>query len=265
MSVGVLYDSTKCIGCRGCQVACKQWNERKAEQTTNTGSIENPPLMTAKTVTKIKFAEVEYNGKFQFVFAKQQCMHCEEPACVTACPVSALQKHPEGAVTYDDKRCFGCRYCMVACPFGIPNFDWDTPVPWIRKCTFCFDRQGGGLQPACVTTCPTSALLYGNREDLLVEARARISASPGRYVDHIYGEKEVGGTSWLMLSPVPFDLLGFPKLQQEPVVANVERAMGFVPPVLVGMAALMTGIYWVTKRRSQNAKGGKAQEGAVKK
>jgi len=268
MGVGVLYDATKCIGCRGCQVACKQWNQRKADQTSNTGSLENPPQMTAKTVTKIRFTELEYNGKFQTVFTKLQCMHCEHPACAEACPVAALQKRPEGPVTYDDNRCFGCRYCMVACPFGIPNFDWDTPLPWIRKCTFCFDRQSGGLKPACVTTCPTGALKFGNRDDLLVEARARIKAAPASYVDHIYGEKEVGGTSWLLLSPVPFDKVGLPKLQDEAVVVNVERAMSMVPPVLLGMAALMTGFYWVSKRRDQN--GGKKnkkpeKQGAVKK
>jgi formate dehydrogenase iron-sulfur subunit len=136
-------------------------------------------------------------------------MHCQHPACVEACIVGALEKQDDGPVTYDDRKCIGCRYCQVACPFGIPSFEWDKPMPWIRKCTFCADRQGGGLSPACVTTCPTSALVYGEREDLLSTAHARIDARPSRYVNHIYGEKEVGGTAWLYLSPVPFDALGF--------------------------------------------------------
>lgn len=252
MGKGVLYDATKCIGCRGCQTACKQWNEMPSRETTNTGSIENPPQLSAYNLTKIHFTEVEDNGKFHWVFNKLQCMHCEHPACVTACPVSALQKRPEGAVTYDDSRCFGCRYCMVACPFGIPTFQWDTPTPWIRKCTFCFNRQSGGLLPACVTTCPTGALKFGEREELITEAHSRIQAEPGKYVDHVYGEHEVGGTSWLYLSPIPFEKLGFSALQSEPVVANADRAMGLVLPVLGGMAVLMTGIYWLQKRREQN-------------
>lgn len=268
MSFGVLYDATKCIGCRGCQVACKQWNHLPSEKTTNRGDLENPPQLSSKTFTRVRFTETEQDGKFHFVFTKLQCMHCEHPACAQACPVTALQKRPEGAVTYDDSRCFGCRYCMVACPFGIPTFEWDKPIPWIRKCTFCFDRQSGGLKPACVTTCPTGALKYGDREALITEGKARIQAAPGKYVDHIYGEKEVGGTSWLLLSPIPFAQLGLPTLPDEPVIVNVERAMSLVPPVLVGVAAAMTGFYWVAKRRDKN--GGKhahdhETEGVAKK
>ena len=251
MSKAVLYDATKCIGCRACQVACKQWNELPAVATTNTGTYENPPRMDAYTFTKISFTELEDNGKFQWVFAKHQCMHCEHPACVEACIVGALEKRPDGPVTYDDNKCIGCRYCQVACPFGIPNFEWDKPLPWIRKCTFCADRQGGGLKPACVTTCPSGALEFGERDDLIAEARERIAATPGRYVDHIYGEKEVGGTSWLYLSPVPFEKLGLPTLGSEPVTINAARAMGAVPPALLGVAAAMTGIYWLTKRRQK--------------
>ena len=255
MSKAVLYDSTKCIGCRACQVACKQWNELPAETTTNQGTYENPPKLSAKTFTKIRFTEVEDNGKFHFVFHKVQCMHCEHPACVAACPVGALQKTPEGPVVYDDNKCFGCRYCMVACPFGIPTFEWDDPLPWIRKCTFCADRQGGGLKPACVTACPTGALKFGEREEILAEARERITAQPDNYVDYIYGEKEVGGTSWLYLSPVPFEKLGFPVLGSKAVTLDAERAMGAVPPVLIGVAAVMSGIYWLVKRRDKMSQG----------
>jgi len=252
MSKGVLYDATKCIGCRGCQTACKQWNQMPSTETKNTGSIENPPQLSSTNLTKIRFTETEQNGKFQWVFTKLQCMHCQHPACVTACPVSALQKQEAGAVTYDDSRCFGCRYCMVACPFGIPCFQWDTPTPWIRKCTFCFDRQSGGLKPACVTTCPTGALKFGERDELIAEAHSRIADAPDKYVNHLYGENEVGGTSWMYLSSVPFETFGFKTLQEEPVTENVERAMGYVLPVLGGMAVLMTGIWWITKRRDEN-------------
>lgn len=251
MSKGVLYDANRCIGCRACQVACKQWNQLPAEATTNTGTLENPPKLSASTFTKIHFTEAEYNGKFHFVFTKLQCMHCEHPACATACPVGALQKTKEGPVIYDDNKCFGCRYCQVACPFGIPNFEWGKPMPWIRKCTFCADRLGAGLEPACVKTCPTGALEFGERDDLIAIARERIAASPDKYVDHIYGEKEVGGLSWLYLSPVPFEKLGFPTLGTEPVTVNAERAMGAVPPVLVGVAAIMTSVYLLIQRRQK--------------
>jgi Fe-S-cluster-containing dehydrogenase component len=141
---------------------------------------------------------------------------------------------------------------MVACPFGIPTFQWDTPTPWIRKCTFCADRQKQGLQPACSGTCPTGALKFGVREDLISEAKRRISANPELYFDHIYGETEVGGTSWMYIAAVPFEKLGFRKLQTEAVTVNAKRAMGLVPPVLGGMAVLMTGIYFLAKRREKN-------------
>ena len=267
MSKAVLYDASKCIGCRACQIACKQWNELPSEKTTNRGTYENPPKMSAYTFTKIRFTEAEDDGKFQWVFTKLQCMHCEHPACAEACLVGALQKTEYGAVIYDDNKCIGCRYCMVACPFDIPTFEWDSPLPWIRKCTFCADRQGGGLKPACVTTCPAGALKFGERNELIAEAKERIAASPGRYVDHIYGENEVGGTSWLYLSPIPFEKLGLPTLGSEPVTINVERAMGAVPPVLLGVAAAMAGVYWLVQRRqkiSQEA-GDEEKEGAAKK
>jgi len=248
-------------------VACKQWNELPSEATTNEGTCENPPKLSASTFTKIHFTEIEDNGKFQWVFNKLQCMHCEHPACVEACLVGALEKTPDGPVTYDDRKCIGCRYCMVVCPFGIPNFEWDDPLPWIRKCTFCADRQGAGLKPACVTTCPTGALKFGEREELIAEAKERIAAVPGKYVDYIYGEHEVGGTSWLYLSPVPFEEMGLPTLGSEPVTVNAERAMGAVPPVLLGVAAAMSGIYWLTKRRQKisQKESDEEKEGAVKK
>ncbi|MFC2056042.1 4Fe-4S dicluster domain-containing protein [Chloroflexota bacterium] len=267
MSKAVLYDATKCTACRGCQVACKSWNELPAETTTNRGTYENPPEMSAYTFTKIRFTEIADEGKFQWVFAKLQCMHCEHPACVEACPVGALQKTAEGSVVYDDSKCFGCRYCMVACPFGIPNFEWDKPIPFIRKCTFCADRQDAGLKPACVTTCPSGALKFGEREELIIEARERIAASQDKYVNHIYGEKEVGGTSWLYLSPVPFEKLGLPTLGSESVTVDAERAMGAVLPGLVGVAAVMSGIYWFVKRneRMSQERAGKKEKKEVAK
>ena len=251
MSQAVLYDATRCIGCRACQVACKQWNEMPGEKTINSGTYENPPHLSSRTLTRLDFHEIEDKGSFHWVFTKQQCMHCEHPACAQACIVGALRKTPDGPVIYDENRCIGCRYCMVACPFGVPAFEWDKPVPWIRKCTFCADRQSAGLEPACVATCPSGALKFGQRKALIAEAHERIAASPGEYVDHVYGENEVGGTSWLYLSPVPFEKLGFPVLGTTPVTINVERAMGAVPPALIAVATGMAGIYWLVRRRER--------------
>ncbi len=259
MSNGVLYDGTRCIGCRSCQVACKQWNNKAAEETNNTGEYQNPPKLSSDTLTLMRFKEVQYNGKFHWAFAKVQCMHCEHPACKSACPVGAFQKQERGPVVYDDGRCFGCRYCMVACPFGIPTFEWEEPLPWVRKCTFCADRQSGGLEPACATACPTGALKFGPREDLIAEAHDRIAASNGKYVNHVYGEEEVGGTSWLYLSSVPFEELGFPTLGTEAVSENVDVTMRTLPYYAFGVAAIMAGLYWVTKRRRKLSQGEKGE------
>ena len=251
MSKAMLIDLTKCIGCRACQAACKQWNDLPAEATDNRGSYENPPRRSAKTWTTISFNEVEEGDKFSWVFAKRQCMHCQHPACTFACIVGALHKTPAGPVVYDDYKCMGCRYCMLACPFGVPTFEWDKAVPYIRKCTFCNDRLKAGIKAACAKACPTGALQFGRREELLQIAHTRIMASPDKYVNHVYGEKEVGGTSQLYISPVAFEKLGFPTLASEPVSRYSDVAMLAVPPGIVGVGAVMGGIYWLTKRRDR--------------
>jgi formate dehydrogenase iron-sulfur subunit len=246
-----LYDITKCVGCRACQNACKKWNEMPPDPNGFEGIYDNPFRLSSKTLTLIKYKEIETSGSREVIFCKYQCMHCEHPACAAACPVGALRKTPEGPVTYDQGKCIGCRYCMVACPFGVPAFEWDKAIPWIKKCTFCADRQAKGLLPACVEACPAGALKFGDRDELIAEARQRIAGAAGKYVDHIYGEKEVGGTSWLYLSPVPFEQLRFPALNTTPVNVDVQRAMGAVPPVLLGVAAVMTGVYAISKRRQK--------------
>jgi len=251
MSKGVLVDLVRCMGCRACQVACKAWNDNPSEITLCLGCYDNPPSLSADTWSIMRFDELEEGGRLHWVFTKQQCMHCEEPGCVSACPVSALQKLENGAVVYDGSKCIGCRYCMMACPFRVPKFQWDKPLPFIRKCTFCADRQDQGLEPACVKACPTDALILGEREDLVAEAHRRIRARRDRYVDYVYGEHEVGGTSWMYLSPVPFEKLGFPALGTQPVAVWSERAMFATPGVIVGAVTLLSGIYWITKRRME--------------
>ena len=239
----VLVDTSKCVGCWWCYAACK-----KAHNLPETikPDRENPPELDTHVWTTLN--TMKYHDTW--LYAKCQCMHCEEPACAVACPVGALQKTPEGPVVYDATKCFGCRYCMVACPFGVPDFEWEDPTPWIRKCDFCADRLAEGLEPACVDACTSGALKFGNRDELLAEARERIAAEPAKYVDHIYGEKEAGGTSWLYLSTVPLEKMGFPSLQPGALTINAQRAMGAVPPVLLGVTAAMSGIYWLSKRRN---------------
>jgi formate dehydrogenase iron-sulfur subunit len=280
MSKATLIDTTKCIGCRSCQVTCKQWHDLPAEQTqlqTGSKGLQNPTTLSSKTFTVLTYNEVadeKAPGGLRYVMAKRQCMHCEEPACAAACPVTALHKTKEGPVAYDESKCIGCRYCVWACPFGVPTAEWDSLAPKIKKCDMCHDRlqpscpeerNGKPLSdeertrfaaahavPACVKQCPAGALTYGDRDALLKEARARMAASPGRYVDHVYGEKEVGGTNMLYLSPVPFAELGFrPDLGTDPLPHRSAVALGAVPPAVIGVGAALGGVYAIGKRKAE--------------
>ena len=240
----VLVDTTKCVGCWWCYAACK--HTHNLPETIKPDN-ENPPKLNSDVWTTLCVT----NKNNEWLYAKQQCMHCVHPACVTACPVGALQKTVEGPVIYDEQKCFGCRYCMVACPFGVPDFEWEDPTPWIRKCDFCADRLKQGLEPACVDACTKGALKFGEREELIAEAKERIKVEPTKYINHVYGEEEAGGTSWLYLSAIPLENMGFPSLESKAMTINAQRAMGAVPPVLLGVTAAMSGIYWLIKRRNR--------------
>jgi len=254
---GMLIDLTKCMGCRSCQVACKQWNNLPAEKTSFNESFTNPPALSAYTFTNVEFHLLEESsGKLDWVFVKRQCLHCQDPACVSACPVEALYKTEKGAVAYDVDKCMGCRYCMVACPFEIPKFEWDKTYPAIAKCDLCSDRLEAGLAPACATACPTGAITFGEREELLKEARARMAKEPGKYINHIYGEKEVGGTGVLYLSSVPFEKLGFnTRVPQQALPPLTWNAISEIPLIALGVGALATGLYLNTKRRNPSDEG----------
>ncbi|MEW6573971.1 MAG: 4Fe-4S dicluster domain-containing protein [Bacillota bacterium] len=214
MPKGVLVDLTRCIGCRSCQVACKQWNNLPAESTTFSGSRDNPSTLSKNTWTQVGHKLVNLSGGMKYRFVKRQCMHCLEPACVDACFMNVLKKTPEGPVVVASDKCIGCYYCQVACPFAVPQYQWKKGVPQVRKCRLCYDpageydRLGQGLTPACVQACTTGALKFGDRDALIAEAKARLNANPS-YVQHVYGEKDQGGTSWLYISDVPFAELGF--------------------------------------------------------
>ncbi|OGL62106.1 MAG: hypothetical protein A3I72_00305 [Candidatus Tectomicrobia bacterium RIFCSPLOWO2_02_FULL_70_19] len=254
----LLIDVTRCVGCRGCQVACKEWNELPAEKTRFFASpkgYQNPRDLSSKTWRVVTYNEAQTNGRFEWVFGHLQCFHCIEPSCATACPVSALQKTKEGPVVYDPDRCLGCRYCQLACPFLVPRFEWDKAIPKITKCTMCADRVAAGEEPACAKVCPTDAIVFGERENLIAEAENRIHRNPRGYVHHIYGKDEVGGTCVLHLSNVPFEVLGYrtdlPKISLR---EYTKTAMQVVPHVKIGLAVALGAVSWVIQRRIRNGR-----------
>ncbi len=210
---GVLVDTTLCIGqnCRRCEIACARENKLPdLEIPPEDPSVFDRPRRTHEGQFTV-VNRFEGLSPDQPIYAKKQCMHCDEPACASACLVRAFTKTKEGAVTYNASVCIGCRYCMVACPFDIPAYEYHRAIhPRVRKCTMCFDtRLRNGEPPACVAACPREVMTFGKREDLVKLAHQKIGRQPERYVDHVYGEHEVGGTSWMYLSAVPFDKIGF--------------------------------------------------------
>lgn len=252
MAKAMLIDITRCIGCRGCQLACKQWNHLEAEETEFTVSWSNPERLTAKTWNYLDIHEVDKpDGSFSWHYVKRMCMHCADPACVSACPVHALYKTEEGPVLYEGDRCIGCRYCMVACPFDVPGFEWETNDPYIQKCTFCADRLSQGWEPACAKTCPTAAVIFGERDEMLAEAHRRIEQRPDRYVDHVYGEHEAGGTLVFYLASVPFEQLGMTSVLPESYPDLAWASLSKVPGTIVGLSVLLGGMTYVIQRRQQ--------------
>jgi len=207
MSKAVLVDLRRCIGCRACQVACKRWNDREATTTelNSDNKLEwtNPPGLSPQTYTYVKFIKTGSQDSLNWTFAKIQCNHCIDPHCVTACPTTALVKTEEGPVIYRKELCIGCGYCINACPFGVPQFDEDNKI--IEKCTFCAERLKENLEPACVQACPTDTLMLMSLEE--AQRKATEAENNGYYT---YGLHEVGGTSWIYISDVPFSELEFP-------------------------------------------------------
>lgn len=202
---GVLVDTTRCIGCRTCERTCAKVHGLPSpdfEGNTNFDIHRNMTETQWTAVNRYKTGEKKY-------FVKRQCMHCVQPACAAACPTKAMYKTPEGPVIWRSDKCLGCRYCMISCPFDVPKFEYGSAVPRIQKCILCWDRLQQGKIPACVERCPVKTMVFGNRNDLIEEARARIYKEPEKYRHEIYGEREVNGTGWMYIGAVPFDQLGF--------------------------------------------------------
>lgn len=244
-AMGVLVDLTRCVGCRSGEAACN--NEQKLPEPDlpfdDLSVFNDKRRTTEKAYTVVnKYAVADQNT----LFRKVQCNHCNEPACLTSCFVNAYTKTKEGAVIYNAKVCVGCRNCMIACPFNVPAYSYTSPLnPVVKKCVFCYDtRVKNGQPPACVEICPQQVMTFGRRDDLIKIGNERIKNYPDKYVDKIFGEKAVGGTSWMYLSSVDFDQVGFDKnMQNEPIISNVKDFLGFVPMVLAIWPALFSGIH----------------------
>ncbi len=252
-AVGLLYDSTLCIGCKTCVVACQDANGLPRDPTGLGPRYDAPVDLSQRAKTVIKL----YRQGEQHAFIKAQCMHCVDPACTTACMLGALKKREFGIVTYDPDLCVGCRYCEVACPYGVPKFEWAKAAPKVVKCELCKERLRQGLEPACTAVCPRQAVIFGKREDLLREAKRRLAAEPDRYVQKVFGETDGGGTQVLYISQVPFEELGLPALADRPapeLARSIQHGVyrGFVAPLaLYGVLAAVM----LRNRRHPSAEG----------
>jgi len=240
MAFAILTDLTRCIGCKACTIACKE--------------INGLPKQEMDGLSSTTWTTVENRAGLN---VRRQCMHCLDPTCASVCPVAALQKRSEGPVVYDESRCMGCRYCMLACPFQVPKYEWNENVPRVQKCVMCFaQRVSRGLQPACTEACPTGATVFGERDPLIRQAGRRLQENPGRYVDHIYGLEEAGGTSVLYLSSVPFEGLGFPSgMEHEPYPRLTWETLSKIPNIVSTGGVLMLGIWWIVNRRVKLQRG----------
>jgi len=247
-SFAILTDVTKCIGCEECVAACKQLNQTGSEDTPWRWQGQATDLSSTRWTTIQPTREGRY--------VRIHCRHCLDPGCAAACPVGALKVTEQGAVAYNPTICMGCRYCMMACPFRMTRYEWESAAPKVRKCILCYENliEGTLDQPACTASCPTQATIFGERDALLAEAKHRIEADPDKYINHIWGEHEVGGTSVLYISDVDLVTAGWPGNLSEHAVPDLAvRVLNTVPATFLTVGAAMAGIHWVVKRRQKLA------------
>lgn len=246
---GILFDITLCEGCGACYDACKEQNE--LPKTSNDFLKDH---LSADTYNVIE----EYGDNY----TRKMCLHCRYPTCVSVCPVGAFEKTSIGPVVYDADKCIGCRYCMQACPHQVPRYEWNSLTPRIRKCSMCYESVKNGGVTACSEACPTEATLFGDLEDLIAEAKRRIKENPDQYYDHIYGLEEAGGSNVIILSPVPFEQLGFTgNLPKDALPTYTMAALEKIPGVVATTGIFLGGMYWLTKRKNQIAKEEKGLKG----
>jgi formate dehydrogenase iron-sulfur subunit len=241
----ILTDVAKCTGCEKCVAACAKEHGQPPATSPQRWTLDDG--LSADRFTSIVRRDRSY--------VRKQCRHCVEPACASACPVGALRKTAEGAVVYDSSKCLGCRYCMMACPYGIPRYAWASAVPYVRKCDLCRDRRvTQGRQPACTEACPAKATVFGDRDALLAEARRRVQEAPATYQPRVWGESDAGGTCVLYVAPISLDFLDVGgKPQPGPLPRLTAPAMAAVPPVFVGTGAVLASLHWIFGRRRKLA------------
>jgi formate dehydrogenase iron-sulfur subunit len=254
VSIGILVDVTKCTGCEACAEACVAAN-----------TLSPADAATARATTRDGLSAGRYlavppvGGKR---YARKACMHCLEPSCVSACLVGGIRKTPEGPVVYDATKCIGCRYCMLACPFHIPRYEWEQPVPYMRKCDLCAGRVREGRSPACVEACPREVLQFGERDALLREAKKRITQGAGRYLPHIWGEREWGGTSVLYISDVDLTPAGWTGAAATPIPSITEPLVRKTPFIGLAVALGSCALSAIIGRRNRVRAGAEAHPGA---
>jgi len=241
---GVLVDTTRCLGCRTCEAVCAEAHGLPQPDLGDSTVFDHE-----RTTSETQWTVVNrYQTSAGEVFVKRQCMHCNQPACASACLVRAMYKTAEGPVIWRENKCMGCRFCMVSCPFDIPKFEYSSPIPKIQKCLLCWERVREGKQPACVESCPGEALLFGKKRDILEEARTRIYQNPTEYVHEIYGEREVGGSAWLYLAAAPFEELGFrTDLGDRPYPELTTGFLYAVPLVFILWPAALLGMSYAAR------------------
>ena len=262
-AVGLLFDPTLCIGCQACVHACREVNGVPYDEDDELHYNNTDLSANCRNIIKLYRDDSGEESEVRETYMKMQCMHCIDPACASACMLGSFQKRIGGAITWDPSKCVGCRYCQIACPFGVPQFDWDSATPTLVKCELCSHRLEDGLEPGCTDVCPREAVIFGRRDDLLAEAHRRIEAEPEKYQDHVYGEFEAGGTQCLYLAPhdISFQDMGLPDLENRGVPRLPETLQhtiykGFAAPTL--LYAVLGVTIW--KNRKENEKADEARQ-----